>query len=122
MAYRIFVVEDLPRLRSTFAAILNAQPDMELCGDAGSAEEALEKIPQASPDIVLVDVSLPGMSGIDLLRVLARVQPELPALIVSGHDRNIYWHDGLSPQVKGYVMKHEGPDVMLSAIRQALTS
>jgi DNA-binding NarL/FixJ family response regulator len=120
MAYRIFVVEDHPRLRTTFAAVLNAQPDMELCGEAGSGEEALEKIPVAAPDLVLVDVSLPGMSGIDMLRQMAKRWPEQRALIVSGHDRDLYWQQGLGPQVKGYIMKDEGPDVMLKAIRQAL--
>ena len=96
---------------------------MEFCGEAASGEEALEKIPASAPDLVLVDISLPGMSGIDLARKLQEQQPTIPLLIVSGHEMRLYIDGDLSSvgaNVKGYVMKHQGPAVLLSEINRVL--
>jgi DNA-binding NarL/FixJ family response regulator len=118
--YQIFVVEDHPSMRAAYAILINAQPDLKLCGEASTAEDALESIPNMRPDLVLVDISLPGMSGLDLLKQLNVRFPDVPALIVSGHDRDLYTNSSLT-NAKGYIMKHEGPEVLLSAIRRVLS-
>jgi DNA-binding NarL/FixJ family response regulator len=120
MAYQIFIVEDHPRMRATYCRMIQFQPDMDLHGEAASGEEALEKLGNSSPDLILVDVSLPGISGIELLRKLEELRPEMSALIVSGHDKELYMKEARFSNVKGYVMKHEGPEVLLETIRKVL--
>lgn len=119
MSYQIFVVEDHPSMRAAYAMVIKTQPDLRLCGEAASGEDALMAIPQLHPDLLLVDISLPGMSGLDLLKKLNTQQPDLPALIVSGHDKALYADSALT-NAKGYIMKHEGPEALLTAIRRVL--
>jgi DNA-binding NarL/FixJ family response regulator len=115
MSYRIYIVEDHPAMRDAYASIIKTRPDLELCGSAATAEIALAEIPQAQPDLALVDIALPGMNGIQLLTILSTQLPDLPALLVSGHDKEIYGANSL-PNVKDFVMKHEGPNALLKAI------
>jgi DNA-binding NarL/FixJ family response regulator len=122
MAHRIFLVEDHPVLRHSHAQVIQHTPGLEFCGEAGSGEEALEKIPASAPDLVLVDLSLPGMSGLDLIRQLEKERPELPLLIVSGHEMSLYQDDlkSMGTNVKAYVMKHQGPVFLLAEIMRVL--
>ncbi len=123
MAHRIFLVEDHHVMRQAHADVIHYTPGLELCGEAGSGEEALKKIATSTPDLVLVDIALPGMSGLDLARRLEQEVPTLPLLIVSGHEKRLYFQNdlsGMGPNVKGYVMKHEGPVVLIQAIRRVL--
>ena len=123
MSHRIFLVEDHAVMRQAHADLLLHTPGLELCGEAASGEEALEKLAASAPDLVLVDIALPGMSGLDLARHLEQELPTVPLLIVSGHEKQIYFQDNLSSvglNVKGYVMKHEGPVALLNQIRRTL--
>ncbi len=119
MSYQIFVVEDHASMRAAYAMVIKTQPDLLLCGEAENAEDALTVIPGLQPDLILVDISLPGMSGLELLRQLNTAQPDLPAIIVSGHDKTLYADSALT-NAKGYIMKHEGPEALLAAIWRVL--
>jgi DNA-binding NarL/FixJ family response regulator len=119
MSYQIFIVEDHPSMRAAYRLVISTQPDLALCGEAASGEDALLAIPLLSPDLILVDISLPGMSGLDLLKQLNKQKPDLPALIVSGHDKDLYANSTLT-NAKGYIQKHEGPEILLAAIRRIL--
>ena len=85
MPYRIFIVEDHRVMRDSLILYIGRTPWLEVCGAVASAEEALVQLPESGADLVLVDISLPGMNGIDLIKQLRRQLPALPCLILSGH-------------------------------------
>lgn len=117
---KIFIVEDHALIRSGYIALIKRTSDLEVCGQAVSAEEALIQIPLCTPDIVIVDVSLPGMSGVELVRQLKREQPQLPTLIISGHEESIFVQGVLAAGAQGYVMKDQAPQMLIEAVYTVL--
>jgi two-component system invasion response regulator UvrY len=109
-------------MRAAYAQLFVRMPDLELCGEASCGEEALDQIPTCHPDLVLVDLSLPRMSGFDLITQLKTMQPSLPMLVVSGHDRRAFHAPRLGNLVQGYVMKEDGPQALICSIRQVLAA
>jgi DNA-binding NarL/FixJ family response regulator len=118
--HRIFLVDDHPIVLGGFSLLLNGQPDFEVCGTATSAEEAMGKVPKLKPALVITDVTLPGRSGLDLVKDLVAVVPELNVLVVSMHDEMLYAERALRAGARGYLMKEAGSERMLTAIRQVL--
>lgn len=116
---RVFVVEDHLVMRQMLATLIGRMPSLELCGEADSAEKALQEIPAASPDIILIDVSLPGMNGIELARHLRAEQPDLPILFLSGHDESVYAEQALQVGAQGYTMKGD-PMAIINALQGVL--
>lgn len=116
---RIFLVDDHELFRETLAAFLGAQDDLELCGTAASGEEALGKIHPGSCDLVLVDVSMPGMNGIELVTRLRAVQPALACLMLSGHTDARYMARARDAGACGYIGKGD-PDAIVPAIWNVL--
>lgn len=86
MPYKIFVVEDHLIMREAYAAILRADPDLEWCGTAVSAEEALDRLGEIDCDLVVTDYRLPGLNGAELVRRIHAVRPGLPAIVISAHE------------------------------------
>jgi two-component system, NarL family, response regulator EvgA len=82
----VFIVEDHEEIRLLYSVVINRLENVCICGEVESAEDALERIPALHPDLVLVDISLPGMDGIELVEKLKRLNQEMKFLIVSGHD------------------------------------
>ncbi len=117
---RIFLVDDHPIVRRGLSEILQNAPDLTLAGEARSAEEALPAITEEHPDLVVVDLSLAGASGIDLIKSLSQQQPALPVLVFSMHDEDLYAERALAAGAKGYVMKDQGPTAVEEAIRRVL--
>jgi DNA-binding NarL/FixJ family response regulator len=117
---RIFLVDDHPIVITGFTLMLNAQSDLEVCGTAKTAEEALSRVPQLKPDLVITDVTLPGRNGLDLLRELLTVDPSCRVLVVTMHDELLYAERALRAGARGYLMKEAGSEKMLAAIRQVL--
>lgn len=118
---RVFIVEDHPLMQEGFTALLERAQDLAPCGAAGNAAEALDRIPEAEPDLVLVDISLHGeQNGIDFIEQLQAVAPGLPTLIVSAHDELLYAERALRAGARGYLMKSEPSEVLLEAIRVVL--
>lgn len=121
MKSKIFVVDDHAVMRWGYIALINQELDLEVCGEAGSALEALEKIPEADPDLAIVDISLEGMNGIELTKRLQAQEPELPILIISMHDESLYGERALRAGAKGYIMKKEVRSTVVEAIRRVLS-
>jgi len=117
---KIFIVEDHAVIRRGYVLLIKRRADLEVCGEAASGEDALNTIPVCDPDLVLIDVSLPGISGIDLVRRLKTTQPNLATLVISGHEESLFVEGVLAAGAKGYIMKEQAPDVLLDAIYQVL--
>jgi DNA-binding NarL/FixJ family response regulator len=114
---RVFIVEDHPVVRRGYVAFIRREPGLEICGEAASAQEALDLLPNANADVAVIDVSLPGgMSGIDLLRELKKLYPKLPILVVSGNEEAVYGDLVVSLGAWGYIMKGNA-EVFLQAVR-----
>lgn len=117
---KVFVVDDHPIVREGLAQLINRQPDLEVCGAAEEMNAALQTIGEARPDILIVDISLNGPDGLDLLKNVRATDPALPVLILSMHDESIYAERALRAGANGYIMKQEGTDRVLTALRRIL--
>lgn len=118
--HRVFLVEDHPVTREGLAQLLNQQPDLEVCGQAGSAREASSALEKLSTDLMIVDISLGGTSGIELIKDLSARHPALRVLVLSTHDESLYAERSLRAGARGYVMKHEPTENVMGAIRLIL--
>lgn len=119
---RVFVVDDHPIVRSGLAQLINREPDLMVCGDSEDVQHALESIEALKPDILIVDISLNGPDGLDLLKTIRAGQSQIPVLILSMHDESIYAERALRAGANGYIMKQEGTDRVLTALRRILNS
>jgi len=117
---RILLVDDHPLLRQGIAQILEAEPDLEVAGQASDAEEALSMFDRIAPDLVVTDISLPGMNGLELLKNLLTLHPNLPVLVVSRHDEELYAERAVRAGSRGYVSKLAAGDELVIAIRRVL--
>jgi len=115
----VFIVDDHAIVRELLSDFLNDLDGIAVCGTAASGEEALRVLPEAECELALIDVSMPGMSGIELVRQLYAARPALPCLMLSGHAEEIYVRASLEAGALGYVMKGD-PDALREAIGQAL--
>src|SRR5438552_2010467 len=107
---KILLVDDHPLMRRGQADLLNREPDLEVCGEAGSAREAMEAIAKLKPDLVLVDMTLPDKDGLELIKDIQALHPGLPVLAMSMQDESLYAARVLRAGGRGYVMKGEGSD------------
>jgi DNA-binding NarL/FixJ family response regulator len=121
MATRIFLVEDHPVMREGYASLISHEPDMEICGEASSAEEAFAVVPDLKPDVVVADLSLPGVNGIELIKRLQALGACGAILVVSAHDEALYAERVLAAGARGYLMKHESAGNVVEAIRKVLS-
>ncbi|MDR0532679.1 MAG: response regulator transcription factor [Verrucomicrobiales bacterium] len=117
MKKTVVLVEDRPGLREQFVRILADASDIECLYTVNSAEEALEKIPQRPPDVVLLDIKLPGMSGIDCVPLLKAKLPELEILILTIYEEEDIIFRALKAGANGYLLKSSSPEALFGAIR-----
>ncbi len=117
---RILIVDDHPMTRHGLAQLMRHEPDLLVCGEAHNAHEALEALPAVRPDLVLTDISMPGKSGLEFIKDLRTLHPDVPVLVISMHDELIYAERVLRSGGRGYVMKSEGGEKVLEAIRRVL--
>jgi DNA-binding NarL/FixJ family response regulator len=117
---KVFIVDDHPVFRDGLVRIVEQLPGLKVCGEADNAKQAFEDIMSLNPDLVLMDISLPGKSGLELLQDVHAVKPELPVLVVSMHDESLYAERVLRAGGRGYIMKQEGPELMMQAILKVL--
>jgi DNA-binding NarL/FixJ family response regulator len=115
---RILIVDDHPMMREGLTSLLAAQPDIDVCGEAESAAQALDMIRSKHPHVVIADITLPGKSGLELIKDIAAMYPEVATLAVSMHDESIYAERVLRAGARGYIMKKEGGKRILEAIRK----
>ena len=117
---RVFLVDDHPIVRQGLAQLIDNEPDLNTCGQGEDTFGSLRAIRVAKPDLCLVDVSLKGSDGIELIRELKAQMPEIPVLMLSMHDEQLYAERALRAGARGYIMKQEAPQVVLAAIRKVL--
>jgi DNA-binding NarL/FixJ family response regulator len=116
---RVLIVDDHPIVREGLGRLIELQSDITVCGEAASAHEALKTIKTSSPDVVIVDISLgKGLGGIELIKEIKARFPQLSILVLSMHDETVFAERLIRAGAKGYVMKEEAPEVILTAIRR----
>lgn len=120
MKTRIMVVDDHAIVLHGLKELINSEPDLEVTMTAESAERALELLAGNLPDIVVTDISLPGLSGLELIKQLTRSHPALPTLVLSMHDELVHGERALRAGAKGYLVKQEAPENVIKAIRMVL--
>src|SRR5689334_6400048 len=117
---QVLIVDDHPMMREGLAQLINHEPDLCVCGEADNAAQALDAISVAKPDLALIDISLPGRSGLELIKDVHTLYPELQLLVVSMHDEALYAERVLRAGGRGYIMKQEGGKKLMQAIRQVI--
>src|SRR5205809_2112233 len=118
--YRVFIVDDHPVVRDGLKILIEQEEDLVVCGEAPDAATAFNLIPQTSPDIVLVDLSLEQSSGLELVKDLRNQYPDLPVVVLSMHDEMVYGERAVRSGARGYLMKGESSQRVVSAIRSVL--
>jgi DNA-binding NarL/FixJ family response regulator len=113
-------VDDHPIVRQGLALFIDREPDLMVCGEAEDATSALQAIRESTPDFLILDISLDGRDGLELLKTLRVGHPNLPVLILSMHDESVYAERSLRAGANGYIMKQEAADKVITAIRQIL--
>jgi DNA-binding NarL/FixJ family response regulator len=117
----VLVVDDHPLMRQGLALLINQQQDMRVCGEAEEAQAALQAVAQLRPDIMILDISLNGPDGIEILKKIRTTDPDLPVLVLSMHDEAIYAERALRARANGYIMKQEATEKVLVAVRRILS-
>jgi DNA-binding NarL/FixJ family response regulator len=116
--YTIFIVDDHVAVRQGYTLLIQREPDMRICGETASADDALRLVDECRPDIVVLDISLQGsVDGVGLLKLLHAHWPDLAILVVSGHDEMVYAQRMLQLGARGYVMKGDAL-MFIQALRQ----
>jgi len=117
---RILVVDDHDAMRRALSDLIESREGLTVCAVAASAEEAVALFDATSPDLVVADLSLPGMDGIELTRVLRDRRPDLPVLVVSSHSPKRYAERALAAGARAYLPKREAVAALVPAILESL--
>lgn len=117
---RIVIVDDHPMMRKGLALTLDAEPSFEVVAQLDRAEELIQKLDEIDPDLIIADISLPGMSGLELVKNLIAQDDSIKVIVVSRHDESLYAERAIRAGAKGYIMKLEAGDVLLKAARKVL--
>ncbi|RYD76163.1 MAG: response regulator transcription factor [Verrucomicrobiaceae bacterium] len=117
---RILIVDDHAMIREGLVQLIDRESDLTVCGEAGDAFKALELIESTHPDLVLADLTLPGKSGLELIKDIRVMYPGVAVLVLSMHDETIYAERVLRAGARGYIMKQEGGQRLMQAIRRVI--
>ena len=118
--FRVLLIDDHPIVRQGLALLIDREADLSVCGEAEGARSAFHAIATLRPDIVLLDISLSGPDGLDVLKEIRMKTGSLPVLILSMHDESIYAERAMRAGANGYIMKQEATEKVLVAIRRIL--
>ena len=118
--YQIYLVDDHPLFRHGLARFIESKPGLHICGEAGSAPQALDGLRKIKADVAVIDISLPGANGLELIKHLRVEHPELLLLVVSAHDEQLYALRALRAGASGYVMKTEAESTFMAALQKVL--
>ncbi|MGA7842073.1 MAG: response regulator transcription factor, partial [Candidatus Acidiferrales bacterium] len=118
--YRVLLVDDHPIVRQGLGLLIDRESDLSVCGEADGAHSAFHAIETLRPDIVLLDISLNGPDGLEVLKEIRMKSGSLPVLILSMHDESIYAERAMRAGANGYIMKQEATEKVLIAIRRIL--
>lgn len=117
---RILLVDDHPLVREGLCIRIGTQPDLEVCGDAADSDEALRLVKERSPDLVIVDITLKSSNGIELVKQITQVAPQVKTLVVSAYQESLYGERAMRAGAQGYLNKQESSTKLLDAIRAVL--
>ncbi len=117
---RILIVDDHPLVRTGFAQLIGDTPDMEVCGEANDMAEGLKQVEVLKPDLAIIDLSLAGGSGLELIKHIKAHDYTTLMLVASMHDETLYAERVLAAGARGYINKQEAQDKIILAIRQVL--
>ncbi|MGW8311585.1 MAG: response regulator transcription factor, partial [Thiogranum sp.] len=117
---RILIVDDHPLVRSGFVQLISDEPDLAVCGEAADEAQALQLVATTTPDLVIIDLSLAGGSGINLIERIKAHYGEVCMLVVSMHDESLFAERVLTAGALGYLNKQEAPSNIIRAIRRVL--
>lgn len=120
-AHKVLLVDDHPLVRAGLASVIQTQADLIVCGEAGSAREALDRVRELRPDVAILDLNLPDGSGLDLARRISRAENAPHLIICSIHDANLFAPRALSAGAQGYIHKQQGIAQVIAAIRRVLS-
>src|SRR5579862_6938467 len=118
--HRVLIVEDHPMFRERLAQLIAREPDMEICGEADNVQDGRKLAISSSPDLVIVDITLKGSSGLELVKDIRALPAKVPILVLSMHDESLYAQRSLRAGASGYITKHQSSEEVLSAIRKVL--
>ncbi len=119
--YRVFLVDDHPMVRERLGQLIDRETDLVVCGEAASSKEALQEMPGAQPHLIVVDISLKDSHGLELIKDLKLLYPNIPILVLSMHDESLYAERVLRAGARGYITKQEATTKVLVAIRKILS-
>ena len=119
-AFRILVADDHEVVRKGLISILQHQPDWQTCGEACNGREAVEKTKQLMPDVVVMDVSMPGLNGLEATRQIVKTNPSTKVLILTLHDSDQVIHDVLDVGAQGYLLKSDSGSELVAAVEALL--
>ncbi len=117
---QILIVDDHPIVRRGLADLVNDEPDLEVCGQAANAQEALDCVQQVRPDVIICDLTLNGMGGLELIKRLHAADPHVKVLVSSMHDEMVYAERVLKAGGMGYINKQETIDKLVDGIHAVL--
>lgn len=116
----VLLVDDHPFMRAGLRQLIDRQPDLIVCGEAGNPAEAFQQLARGVPDLILTDLTMPGRGGLEFLRDLRAAHETVPILVVSMHDEGVYAERALRAGARGYIMKEAGGENLLAALRRVL--
>ena len=108
-------------MREGYVSLINAEPDLQVVGEAATAEDAFDQATDLDFDVAIVDLSLPGVNGVELIKRLRSINDDVKVLVVSAHDEALYAERALRAGARGYLMKHESAKGFVDAVRQVIT-
>jgi DNA-binding NarL/FixJ family response regulator len=117
---QIFLIDDHPMVREFLTNLIHEESDLIVCGGAESSEEAIEKIAKIRPDLAIVDISLNGGSGLQLVKMIKAIYPSILTIVLSMHEERVYAERAIRAGARGYVMKRESSKRIIAAIREVL--
>ncbi|MGA8478905.1 MAG: response regulator transcription factor [Chthoniobacterales bacterium] len=117
---RVVVVDDHPLFRERLCQLINNEPDMEICGEAESAQPALQIIRETAPNLAIVDITLKTSSGLELIKSIRALSIGVPVLVLSMHDESLYAERALRAGAMGYITKSQEAAQILLAVRSVL--
>ena len=117
---KVLLVDDHPILRAGLSKLINQESDMQVCGEAEDGPKGFDLVAKLNPDVAVIDVSLKGGNGIELIKNLKASHPNLPMLVLSMHDETLYAERALRAGSRGYIMKEEAIEQVLVGIRKVI--
>src|SRR5678810_193108 len=119
-AKKVLIVEDHPVFREGLAQIISSERGLRVCGRAGTAAQGIQGTSRLKPDIVLLDITLPDRSGLEIIKLIRKAHPGVKVLVISMHDEALYANRVLRLGGDGYIMKQEDPSEVVTAIQDIL--